>query len=127
MQLDRCEVGNPHQRGQVVAQNVVDVPLVAMTPDGYRLNPLGPMLGGILLEKKFFVDAAWIAFECEWTVFQVGNQHRRNPRVVVDDLPFRNARGRIQHLIKVGQLEVAAINFDDLLGRQGDWVVKNSG
>ena len=38
----------------------------------------------------------------------------RNPHVVVDDIFLGKSGGRIENLIKIRQLEMLALNFDEL-------------
>ena len=52
MQFDAGQIRDPHQRRQIVRQNVIDVAMVAFAPDRRRLHPVRPMFGGILLEKS---------------------------------------------------------------------------
>ena len=49
--------------GQIVGQNVVDVAVVAFAPDGRGLDPVRPMLGGILFKEEFAVDSVGIALQ----------------------------------------------------------------
>ena len=43
---------------------------------------------------------------------QVGEQHRGDPGVVVDDLTFGEARRGVQHLLEVGEPQPAAVDLD---------------
>ena len=113
MQLEGREVCHPDQRGQVIGQNVIHVALVAIAPDGRRLHPVGPVLRCVLLEEEFLVDAHGIPLHGERLVFQMGQQHGRNSRVIVDYLALGETGGGIQDFIQVGQLQVFAFDLDD--------------
>ena len=117
MQLNRSQVRDPNQRRQVIAENVIHVTLIALAPDGYGLHPIRAMFGRILFEKRRLIDAIGVPLQREWLVFEMGNEDWRNPRVIIDDLAFGKSGGWIEHFIEVGQLELAPINFNDLVGR----------
>src|SRR5215467_15630808 len=57
VQLDRAQVRDPDQGGEIIAKNVIDVALIALAPDGRGLYPIGTMFSGIFFKKRFFVDA----------------------------------------------------------------------
>src|SRR5213080_1780405 len=65
VQFNRRQVCHPDQRSQIVRENVVDVSLIALTPNRRSLDPVRAMLGGILLKKWRLVHAIWITLQRE--------------------------------------------------------------
>src|ERR1700690_3665188 len=114
MKLDGREIGDPDKSREVVGENVVDVTLIALAPDGHSFHPLGPVLGGVLLKKELLINAARVAFEGQRIVGKVGQKHGSDARVVVNDLPFSKAGRGVENLVKVRQAEAFALDFDDL-------------
>ena len=59
----------------------------------------------------------------------MGYENRRNPCVVIDDLALCESDRRVEDLIKVGQLELFAFDFDDLVlsGQLGKLVILKLG
>ena len=49
-------------------------------------------------------------------VGDVRQHHRRDADVVVDDLGLGEPRRRVQHLVEVGDLELAPVDLDELVG-----------
>src|SRR5207302_11367604 len=83
----------------------------------FRSNPVRPVLGTLLFEKVVLVDAVRIALQREESFLQVRQQPGRDSRVVVDHLPLGEARGRVEDLIEVRELELAALDYDFDCGR----------
>src|ERR1035441_920117 len=106
MKFDGGEIGYPNQAGEIVGQNIIDVSLIALAPDGNCLHPVGPVLGGVLLEETFLVNTPGVALEGQGMVGKVRQEHRPDAGVVVNDLAFGKAGGGIENLVKVGQAEV---------------------
>src|SRR5581483_2999714 len=116
MQFNRSEIRHPNHSWKVVAEDVVHIPLIAVAPNGNSLHPIGPVFRSILLEEWRLVYAVRVALERERVIFQMWNQDRRYARVVVDDLALGETGCRIKDLVKIGQLEGLAFDFDDLVG-----------
>jgi len=73
--------------------------LVALAPDGGGLDPVGTMLGSVLLEEKFLVHAAGIALHGERAAFEVRDEDGRDADGVVDDLSFGEAGGGVEDFV----------------------------
>ena len=63
MEFERCNLGKPHQCGQVLAEAVVHVAVVAPAPDSCRLDPRRPVLRTVLLIEELGVDAVRVALQ----------------------------------------------------------------
>src|SRR6202451_1266372 len=113
MQFDGREIRDPNERGQIVRQNVIYVALVALAPDGYGLHPIWAVLGCVLLEEVLFVHALGIPLQGKRTSRKMGQQNRRDPRIIVDDLSLGEPGRGIQDFIQVGQTQVLAFDLDD--------------
>src|ERR1700678_1300614 len=61
MQLNRRQIRQPNERGQIVSQNVVDGSAVSLAPDGSGLHPVGPVLRRVLLVEELLVHAVGVA------------------------------------------------------------------
>src|SRR6267154_2222534 len=116
MQLQRCQVRNPHECGQVVGENVIDGALVAFAPDGRGLDPIGTMLGRVLLKKILVIHAFGISLHGQRTSGEMWEKDRCDADVVVDYLALGEAGGGIEDFVEVRELELAAFNFDDAWG-----------
>src|SRR5207248_11070675 len=102
---------------KIVAENVVHVALIALAPNGHGLYPIGAVFGRVLLKERRLIDAIGITLQRERLVLEVRHEHRRDARVIVDDLPFSESSGWIENLVEVRQLQLSPVNFDDLVGR----------
>src|SRR6267142_5218468 len=116
MQLQRRQICNPDQRGQIVGENVIHGALVALAPDGCGLHPIGTMLGRALLKKILVIHAFGIALHGQRTSGEMWQQDRCDADVVVDYLALGEAGGGIEDFVEVRELELAAFNFDDAWG-----------
>src|SRR5207248_174503 len=112
VQLDRRHVGHPHQRGQVVAEAVVDGAAVAVAGYGRRGHPLRPVRGAALLVEVLLVDAVGVALERQRPLLQMRQQSTGDPRVVVDDPALGEPCLRIEDLVEVGELETLPFDLD---------------
>ena len=86
VQLERGEVGHPHQGRPVVDHARHEARLDLAGRDPFRRVRWAP-----LLEERRAVDAVGPAHHREGPPPQVGQHHRRDPDVVVDDRGFREA------------------------------------
>jgi hypothetical protein len=68
--------------------------------------------GALLLVEEEAVHTIRISLQGDRAVFQMRQKHRRDANVVVDDLPFRKTRRRIQHLIEVRDHDLFTCDFD---------------
>ena len=69
------------------------------------------MSGAPLLEEPFAADAVGEPHHREGPPGEMREHHRPDPGVVVDDLTFGEARGRVDHLLEVGQAETATVEL----------------
>ena len=99
VQLDVGQVGEPHERGPVLGERVVDRTLL------HGLDPLGPVRGRLLLVEVLAVDAVGIALEGQRAVVQVREHDRRDPGVVRDEVALGEPRLGVQDLVPVGDLQ----------------------
>src|SRR5262252_5066653 len=112
MQLDRSQLRDPHQRGQVLDHAVVHVPVVAVAPDPGGIEPRRAVLGAVLLVEHLALDAVRVALEGEGAIAEVGQQRRCDSRVVLDHLALGEADPGVEHLVQVGQPEGAFADPD---------------
>ena len=101
VQLQRRQVGRPHQLGQVVDQRVRDdFALLAASAEGERRepDPIRGMAGDVLFEERTGADAVREAHEGHRPILDVRQQQRRDARVVVEDLTLGEPAARVEHL-----------------------------
>ena len=110
VQLQVGEVGEPDQGRQVVAEHEVDHAVAR--PDRLGLHPLRRVRRLLLLVEVARVHAVGIALERERAAAQVGEQHRRHARVVVDHLALGEAGLRVEDLLEVRQAQLAPLDVD---------------
>jgi hypothetical protein len=101
VQLEVGEVRQPHERRQVIADAEVD--RLAAQLDRLRPDPVGPVRGALLLVEVAPLDPVRIALQSERAVAKMGQHGGSDPRVVLDDLPLREAHAGVQHLVEVGE------------------------
>ena len=111
VQLERREVGGPHDRRHRVEHAVADVAAAVTGPEG-GADPVGPVARAALLEEALAVDAVREPSQGDPPVADVGEQHRRDAGVVVDDLALGEPGLRVQHLVEVGEAEAAPLDLD---------------
>ena len=73
---------------------------------------LGWCGGQRFLEEPLTLRAVGRAHEGRRPAGQVREHHRRDPPVVVDDVGFAEARGRVELLVEVGERELTAVDVD---------------
>jgi hypothetical protein len=112
VQLEVGEVGEPHERRQVVAEAEVDRARVVAAPDRRRLHPVGPVARALLLVEVLAGDAVRVALERQRAVVQVRQDGRRDARVVVDQLPLGEAGLGIEDLVEVRERQAAVADLD---------------
>ena len=105
MQVDDGLVGDPGQRRDAVGHDVGVRPVAP----GLRVLPAGHpvrrVAGELLLpELGPAGHAVRPAMHVEGPVTQVGQQDGRHGRVVADQVPLGESRGREEHLVQVGEL-----------------------
>ena len=113
MNLERRKIRQPGERRQILDEKIVDMAAVVAAPDGRGLNPVGTMLGRILLLEIFVIDAVRVALHRDRASAQMRKQRRRNARVIVDYLALRESCGREKNLVEIGQSKTLAFDFDD--------------
>ena len=103
VQLERGEVGEPDERGELLDHAAL-VP--AAGHDRLGRHPLRMVGRAALLEEPLAVGAVGRPHQRGRAARQVGEHHRRDPPVVVDDVGFLEARGGVENLVEVreGQL-----------------------
>ena len=109
VELERGEVGRPDEPGEVLDRARLDV-RIGVERDG--LEPGGPVAGAALLEEPLAVHAVGQPHHRERAVVEVGEQRRGHPGVVIDHLAFGEAGRGVQHLVEVGQPELASADLD---------------
>ena len=112
MQLEVGDARDPDERGEVVDHAVADVLLVPLAPDRRGAQPGGPVARAALLVEELAVDAVRVALQRERALAQVGQEHRRDPHVVVDDVPLREPRLRVEDLVEVPEQDPAPLHLD---------------
>lgn len=107
VQRDRPEVGEVQQALLVLANEVPDFFLGALTPDGLGAKPLRGPLRRILLIEVLALDPVGVARQHDGPVGQVGQQPRRDAAVVLDQVALGVALLGPEHLVEVGQADAA--------------------
>lgn len=102
VELERGEVGEPGERVGVVAEEEADVPARRLGPVGEGLHVLRRAGRRVLLEEPRFPDAAREAVEGQRPVFQVREEERRDPEIVLDHVPLGEPGRRVQHPVGGG-------------------------
>ena len=110
VQLQGGEVGEPDERRQVVA----DAELDDLLRQRHRRDrdPVGPVRRALLLEEALVLDAVGEAHAGERAALEVGEQHRRDRRVVLDDVALREAGLGIEDLVEVRDLQGPPADLD---------------
>jgi hypothetical protein len=85
---------------------------VGIGVEGDGLEPGGPVAGAALLEEPLAVHAVGQPHHREWSVLEMGEERRGHSGVVIDHLAFGEAGRGVQHLLEVGQPELASIDLD---------------
>ena len=121
VQLEVGEVGQPHERRQVVGEAEVDRARVVAAPDRRGHHPVRAVARALLLVEVGARDAVGVALERQRAPAQVAEQHRRDAGVVVDHLPLGEPGLGIEDLVEVRQREPAAVDVHlEALGHGGD-------
>ena len=103
VQFERGQVAQPHQRRELLD----DASLLAAPGDhGLGRDPLRVVRWASLLEEPFAVGAVRGPHQGGRPARQMGQHDRRDPGEIVDDVGFRESRGRVEDLVQVreGQL-----------------------
>ena len=113
VELERGEVRQPDERG-----GLVDVALVELADLGH---PVGVVRRAALLEEPLALHPVRAPHERDGSAGEVGDHHRGDPGVVVDDLGLGEPRLGVQDLLEVREHEAAAVDVDvGARGRPGD-------
>jgi len=113
VQLQRCQVGGPDQRGKVLDDTVFHPAVIALTPDRGGGKPLGAMAGTVFLVEKHLVDPVGITLERERASGEMGDKDGSDANVVIDNLPLGKACLRVKNLIEVAEREATALDVDN--------------
>src|SRR5258708_30672871 len=91
----------------------MDGAMVALAPDGRGFDPVGPMHGRIFFEEIFLVDSFGIALHGERSSGEMRHQIGRNADVIIRHLSLGEPGSGIDDLVKIRELKLAALHFDD--------------
>ena len=105
VQLDRGEVGQPHERRQVVGERVVD--RLAARGQRRRAHPVRAVRRRLLLEERLASTPSGQRVTVSARPCRCGSSTGATARVVVDHLALGEARLRVEHLVEVRQLQLA--------------------
>ena len=119
VQLQAGQVGRPDERGQVVHHQVGDHGAAGpgtgrVDPGG--ADPVGPVLGDVLVEEGLAVDAVGVTLEGQRAARQVRQRRGRHPLVIVEHLGLGEPGRRVQHLGQVSQRQRPPVDLDGHLG-----------
>ena len=103
---NRAEVDDVEQRRQVVADEVVDLPLGVLAPHPLGPDPFRREPGCILLKERLPRDAVGIARHDHRAVLEIGQQPGRDRAVVLDQVALGVAVLRPEHFLHVGELDL---------------------
>src|SRR5437763_12479454 len=78
MQLQRCQVCQPDQGGEIVGQNVVDGAMGSVAPDWGRFHPFRLVHWSVLLEERLPVHAIGITLPSQRSSGQMRQDCRSN-------------------------------------------------
>jgi hypothetical protein len=70
-------------------------------PDRRSLNPVWPIRWAALLVEKTTLNTIGVPFKCQWPIFQMRQQGRRDANVIIDDLPFGEASLWIKNFVQI--------------------------
>src|SRR5208282_1457527 len=113
MQFNRRQVRDPYQGGQIVGEYEIDGAVVALAPHGRGFYPVRPMHGRVLFEEIFMIHTFGVALHGERPTSEMWHKDGRNADVEIHDLPFGETGGGVENLVKICELELAALHFDD--------------
>ena len=103
---DRGEVGHVHQRVGLLHDEVLDVALRGLAPDGLGLDPVRRVTRRVLLvELRLALDAVGVARQHQRPIAQVGKHGRGDRAVVVDEIALGVTLPGPEHLAEVAELE----------------------
>ncbi len=118
MELDRRQVHEPHQcgelvdndelRGVAVAGLFSGFPhrLVALAGQRDRRDPVRSMVGDVLFDETFVVDTLGEPLHCQRPVGEMRKHDRCDARVVVEHVALGES-GAIKRLVQIGELQLA--------------------
>ena len=86
----------------------------SLRPDqtGAVAHPVRPVRRAALLVEELLLDAVRIALQRQRPRPQVRQQHRRDPRVVVDHVALREPGARVHQLVEVRERERRLADVD---------------
>src|SRR5438309_2713 len=102
MQFEIAQIRGPNKGWQIIGQAEVDVPLVALTPDFRRLNPLGAKRWTSFFVEELPLHAVRVTFESQGSILQMRQQPFRYPNIIVDYLPLGESGLGIKNLVEIG-------------------------
>ncbi len=107
VQLERGEVGQPDERGQLLYHaSLVPAP----GHDGLGWDPFRMMRRAALLEEPLAVRAVGCPHQRGRATLQVREHDRRDSPVIVDDVRFLEPRGGVEDLVEVRQGQRATLD-----------------
>jgi hypothetical protein len=110
VQFDVRKIRRPDERGQIVDQTIIDL-IACSRGDRSRLHPVGTMTGTTLFVKERGIHPIRISFEDQRTIVQMRQKIRRDPDVIIDDLPLGETNRRIEHFVEIGDFKRATSDF----------------
>ena len=98
MQLQRCQVGQPHQGGGLCGDDVI----LLLLSQGHELDPFGCPVRFVFLIEAFSFDPVGEADHRKRPAFAVVEQRGRDLQVILDHFRLDNSVVRKEYLIQVG-------------------------
>src|SRR5689334_10614629 len=96
VQLQVSKISQPYECWKIRNDAVIHVTIVAFAPDLRRLHPLGAEGRAILFVKMHALNAIRITLQGKGPAREMGQEHRRDPDVIINDLSFGEARFRVE-------------------------------
>ena len=103
MERNSPQVDDVEQRFLRIANEVVELPLGVLAPDGFRADPIRRESGCVLLEERLPVDAVREPGHHDRPILEVRQQPRADGAVVVDQVAFGVTLVRPENLVQVGE------------------------
>src|SRR5690242_13761951 len=101
MKLEARRISAPHERGNVIDEDVTNIRPARTTRHGELIHPLRGKFWCILFIEELAANPVGETFQCDRAVFEVRQQIGRDPDVVIDNLRLSETVLWIKNLIEI--------------------------
>src|SRR5579884_734866 len=112
MEFQIGEIDGPNQRGDIIHHAKVYIIFVMLAIYGHGLDPIGAKSRTFLFIKERRFHAVWVALESERTVFKMRQHHRRDAKVIINDLSLGKTGPGIKNLAQIGKLYLVPVDLE---------------